>query len=97
MFTGVMILVGMKDQQLGATSDGQSEIQLANNTVLATADTTHKNNQKSRFRTIVSEVLLLIRREPYIIMGIFGDICGRFVAVTCSTYTSFAVTDAFAN
>jgi hypothetical protein len=28
-------------------------------------------------------------------MGVFGEVCGRVVATAMSTYTTFAVTDAY--
>lgn len=37
----------------------------------------------------------MLSKEPYIALGIFGEVCGRVTAIACSTYTTFAVTDAF--
>ena len=44
---------------------------------------------------ILSQMASLIMSEPFVLLGITGEVCGRVVAIMCSTYTTFAVSDGF--
>jgi len=37
----------------------------------------------------------LILEEPYILLGMWGEVCARVIAICCSTYTTFVVADVF--
>jgi hypothetical protein len=44
---------------------------------------------------ILKQTVELICTEPRILMGVFGEVCGRILIIACTTYTTLAVTDAF--
>ena len=57
-----------------------------------------KNDKKREQHSpslILKQVKDLIKEEPFICLGIWGDVCTRVIAICCTNYTTYAVNDAF--
>ena len=46
-------------------------------------------------KNLSNQTANLVFNEPYITLGIIGEVCGRVLATTLSTYVTYAVSDAF--